>query len=203
MNRAGLFFDTETSGLPIWSQPSEDPGQPHIVQLAAILADLDTREELGAVNVIIKPEGWTISPEVTAIHGITMERAMDEGIPELEAVEMLLALWGKSSKRVGYNEPFDARIVRIALKRLCAERENLADLWKAAPAECMKIASTKPCNLPPTAKMVAARRFHPKAPTLSEAYLHFFGKPLEDAHSAMADTRGCMDIYFHLNPIQA
>lgn len=38
MNPA-LFFDTETTGLPLFEQPSEDPRQPHIVQLAACLVD--------------------------------------------------------------------------------------------------------------------------------------------------------------------
>lgn len=203
MNRAGLFFDTETSGLPIWSQPSEHPDQPHIVQLAGLLLDLDTRQELQTLDVIIKPDGWTIPDEVAAIHGITTERAMDEGIPEREAIEALLDMWGQSSLRIAHNESFDMRIVRIGLKRLFPERENLADLWKAAPAYCTATKSTKLCAIPPTAKMKAAGRFHHKTPTLSEAYKHFTGKELEGAHSAMADTRGCAEVYFHLNPIQA
>lgn len=32
-----LFYDTETSGMPLFDQPSSDPRQPHIVQLAAAL----------------------------------------------------------------------------------------------------------------------------------------------------------------------
>lgn len=203
MNRIGLFFDTETSGLPDWGQPSEAPHQPHIVQLGALLVDLHTGEELRSLDVIVKPDGWVIGDDTAAIHGITQERALAEGIPEKDAVEQLLDMWSNCSTRIGFNESFDMRIVRIALKRLFAERENLADLWKGAPAECMKIASTKPCNLPPTPKMVAARRFHPKAPTLAEAYFHFFKKPMEGAHSAMGDARGTMEIYFAMNPIRA
>ena len=34
-----LFYDTETTGLPLWSQPSEHPDQPRVVQLAALLCD--------------------------------------------------------------------------------------------------------------------------------------------------------------------
>lgn len=34
-----IVYDTETTGLPLFSQPSEDPRQPHIVQLAAIVVD--------------------------------------------------------------------------------------------------------------------------------------------------------------------
>jgi DNA polymerase-3 subunit epsilon len=203
VKQPGLFYDTETGGLPLWNQPSEHPDQPHIVGLAGLLVDLDTGILVRSMDVIIRPDGWVISDEVAQIHGITQERAMDEGIPESDAVEQFLDMWGSSSERIGFNEPFDARILRIALKRLFPDRENLADLWKAAPAQCMKIAATKPCNLKPTPKMIAARRFHPKAPTLGEAYQHFFGKPLEGAHTAMGDTTATKEIYFALNPIPA
>jgi len=35
--RLAVFFDSETTGLPLFNEPSEDPRQPHIVQLAACL----------------------------------------------------------------------------------------------------------------------------------------------------------------------
>lgn len=37
-----LFYDTETNGLPLWREPSNHPGQPHITQLAAELCDADS-----------------------------------------------------------------------------------------------------------------------------------------------------------------
>lgn len=43
---AALFYDNETNGLPLFKEPSNHPGQPHIVQLAAVLVDLDTGKEL-------------------------------------------------------------------------------------------------------------------------------------------------------------
>ncbi len=187
-----LVYDTETTGMPLFKEPSEHPGQPHIVQLAAVLVDLDSRKELASIDVIVKPDGWTISDEVAAIHGITQERAIDLGIPESMAVEMLLALWAQR-KRIAHNEQFDARIVRIACMR---HAPAFADGWKAGTSECTQQISTPILKLPPSEKMKAAKRFHHKSANLGEAYQFFTGKPLENAHSAMADTRACLEVYF-------
>lgn len=45
MNTA-LFYDCETQGIPLFKEPSEHPEQPHIVQVAACLVDVDTRKTL-------------------------------------------------------------------------------------------------------------------------------------------------------------
>lgn len=201
MNTA-LFYDTETQGLPFFSEPSEDPRQPHIVQLAAALVDLDTRETISSMDVIIRPEGWTIPDDVAAIHGITTEKASAVGVPEFLALEMFMRLW-EGHTRIGHNEPFDARIIRIAQHRFGAPETKL-DAWKQAPAECTARLSTPIVKCPPTDKMKAAGRFHFKTPTLAEAYQHFMGKPLENAHSAMADVLGCMAVYFAMkDPVDA
>jgi DNA polymerase-3 subunit epsilon len=114
--KLALFYDTETTGLPLFKEPSEHPDQPHIVQLAACLVDLDTSNTIASMDVIIKPDGWVIPDEVSAIHGITTAHALDVGIPEELAVDMLMALWNERT-RIGHNESFDARIVRIAQSR--------------------------------------------------------------------------------------
>ena len=191
MNLA-LFYDTETTGLPLFKEPSEDPRQPHIVQLAAILMDLDTRDELASMDVIVKPDGWTIPADVAAIHGISTDKAMDLGIPEKTAVEMFLELWAQRL-RIGHNEQFDARILRIACMRhapLCA------DTWKDGKSRCTQLISTPILKLPPTPKMRAAGRFHHKSANLGEAYEYFTGTPLQKAHSALADVRGCITVFF-------
>lgn len=188
-----LFFDTETTGLPDVKAPSESAHQPHIVQLAALLVDMDTRETIQSMDVIIRPDGWTIPDDVAAVHGITTEHAAEVGIPEHLAVSMFMELWvGRA--RVAHNESFDARIVRIALMRF--QSEDTADIWKSGPAECTARLATPICALPPTEKMKAAGRFHHKTPNLGEAYRHFTGKELENAHSAMADVMACRDVYF-------
>jgi DNA polymerase-3 subunit epsilon len=204
MNLA-LFYDTETTGLPLFKEPSEDPRQPHIVQLAAILMDLNTRTELASMDVMVKPEGWTIPSDVAAIHGITTELALEVGVPESLAIEMLEMMWRQADRRIGHNEQFDARIVRIGMVRHF--EASLADEWKAGSAECTQLISTPILKLPPTPKMRAAGRFHHKSANLGEAYEFFTGTKLENAHSALADVRGCIEVYFgaqkHRQPVAA
>lgn len=77
-----FFYDTETTGLPDFKAPSEAPQQPHIIQLAAILVNPETRKTISSMDVIIRPNGWTIPDDIAKIHGITTEHAMDVGIPE-------------------------------------------------------------------------------------------------------------------------
>jgi DNA polymerase-3 subunit epsilon len=190
----GLFYDTETTGLPDFKAPSEAPHQPHIVQLAACLVDLDTRELISGMDMIICPDGWTIPDDIAAIHGITTERAINEGVPEESALAVFMDLWSKSHTRIAHNEQFDARILRIALMRF--ENAAIADHWKAGKAECTARLATPICKIPPTPKMVAAGFNKFKTANLGEAYRHFTGKELENAHSAMADVQGCMEVYF-------
>ena len=195
MNLA-LFFDFETSGLPLFSEPSEHPDQPHIVQLGAQLVNMDTRVVVQSVDVIVRPDGWTIPDEVAQVHGITTEMAADLGVPEGLAVEMLLELWKPACPRlrIGHNEQFDARIMRIGLMRHVDV--EMADAWKAGVAECTQRLATPILKLPATAKMKAAGRNHHKSANLREAYEYFTGRPLSGAHNAMVDVDGCKTVYF-------
>lgn len=188
-----MVYDTETTGLPLFDQPSADPRQPHLVQAAAVLLDLDTMKAVSSINIIAKPDGWVIPDEVAKIHGITTEHANRVGVPEGFVVSAIWQLWQAADVRIGHNESFDARILRIGLKRF--EDEATADTWKAGKAECTCKLAKPIMNLPPSAKMVAAGRRHSKNPNLSEAYQFFTGKELKGAHSALVDVKACMDVY--------
>lgn len=200
MPRLMLAYDTETTGLPLFKEPSEHPDQPHIVQLGACLVDMDSREVLSTLDVMIKPDGWLIPDEVSAIHGITTEKAGDLGVPESLAVEMLIEM-ANGRLRIGHNEQFDARIVRIACMRHF--EPAVADEWKAGEAQCTQLLATPIMKLPPTDRMKAAGFTKFKSANLREAVLHFTGKPLENAHSALADVRGCMAVWFAIQDQQA
>lgn len=201
MNLA-LIYDTETTGLPDFKAPSEAAHQPHIVQLAACLVDLDTRKEISSMDVIIRPNGWTIPDEVAAIHGITTAHAEAVGIEEKTALDMFMALWaGPGRTRIAHNEQFDARILRIALKRFFDTPDEvlpISDTWKEGRAECTAKLATPICQIPPTEKMVKAGLNKFKTANLREAYRHFMGCDFENAHSAMADVRACMTVFFKI-----
>lgn len=207
-----LAFDTETTGLPDWNQPSEAPQQPHLVEIAALLYDGTT--EIDRFHAIIRPDGWSwdADDEAFKTHGITMERALEEGIPEAEAINHFLALHTQADMRVAHNESFDARILRIALKRYGdggggwpvltqEDRDAIADAFKAAPAYCTSNKAKPLMKLPPTEKMLANPRFRNsyKQPNLQEAHQHFLGRPFDGAHGALADAEACARVYFAMN----
>lgn len=179
----GLFFDTETTGLPVWNRPSGTDMQPHIVQLAAILVDLDTRKVLQSIDVIVKPDGWTIPEETVEVHGITNELANEVGIPESAVLGMFINLWNQCNLRIAHNTTFDNRIIRIALKRYMP---NLIsdEVWKDKDSYY--------CTLINFRKIKGGKKGH----TLIEAFEYFTGLELENAHNAMADAIACKEVYF-------
>lgn len=179
----GLFFDTETTGLPVWNRPSGTDMQPHIVQLAAVLVDLDTKKVLQSINVIVKPDGWTIPEETIEVHGITNELANEVGLSESVVLGMFINLYNKCSIRIAHNTTFDNRIIRIALKRYSPNL--IAD-------EDWKNKDDYFCTLVNFRKIKGGKSGH----TLGEAYKYFTSKDLEGAHNALVDVMACIEVYF-------
>lgn len=182
----GVFFDTETNGLPVWGTPSGGDDQPHLVQLAAVAVNLQTREIVNSIDLIVKPQGWEIPQECVDLNGITTEYATAMGLPEVQVLEIFLSMWN-SYKRFAYNTTFDNRIIRIGTKRYFNEQDQ--EIWKAGEYECQMIASRK--------------HLGGKNPKLAHAYKEICGKELINAHTAMADALACMEIYFALQDINA
>jgi DNA polymerase-3 subunit epsilon len=195
-----IFYDTESSGLVDFKRPSSDKYQPHIVQLAAELCVEETGAVLGAVDLLIRPEGWTIPPEITEVHGITTDHADKYGVPIKAALDSFLELWINADQRGGHNESFDMRMLRIAIMRCPywngegmqtdAGEVSFADYWKAAPAYCTQSNSTKIVNdaRPPGEKKKTAK--------LIEAYRHFFGRDFEHQHTARGDMLATKAVYY-------
>lgn len=196
-----LIYDTETTGLPNYRAPSDHPTQPHLVQLAMLLTS-DQGQEIGTINCIIRPDGWTIPDEVADIHGITTEIAMKSGIPEGVATSLYLGWLERSTRRVAHNEGFDHRIMRTALLRAGMDRLEIDNRHIGLVSDTMHISSPI-VNLPPTERMIAAGFTKPKAPKLAECIRYFFDEPLDGAHDALVDVRACARLFFHLKTLGA
>ena len=197
-----LIYDTETTGLPDWNKPSEDPSQPRITQLCAELIDDETEEVFAGLHTLIKPDGWMIPEDLEKLTGITTAKAQAVGMPITAALDAFLSMWERCELRVAHNESFDMRMVRIEIFR-DGGSEGFADKWKAGKAFCTQAQSQKIVNLPPTQKMINAGFNKPKPPSLTECYRHFFGEDLVGAHDALVDARACARVYQHLKSLGA
>lgn len=177
-----LFFDTETTGLAMFKESVSHPNQPHIVQLAALLTN-DKGKELAHMNVLIKPIGFYVPLEASAVHGITTEMCEADGIEAYCAIKLFLSLL-QVGKPVAHNLMFDQKVVRVALFRL-----GFTDI--RFDGHCTMNAMTGICRIP-------GSRGGYKWPKLMEAYKHCFGKEFEKAHDALADVRACAQVFFWL-----
>ncbi len=177
-----LFFDTETTGLADFRAPIDAPSQPRLVQLAAILTT-DDLQEISAVNLRVRPDGFVIPAQAAGVHGVTTEMATATGIRGGAALEVFIALAQPASVLVAFNFDYD----RIVMGNEFAKCGFAQSIFELRPGFCAMKPMTNVCRLP------GARGY--KWPKLQEAYQHCFGKPFEKAHDALADVRATIAVY--------
>ena len=188
-----LAYDTETSGLPDWHQPSDAAHQPHVIQIAMILQDMEGKEVDRFASIVRPGDGAVMEPEAFKAHGITLERAMDEGACPLEVTDRFIAWAEKAQLMVGHNESFDRRLMRISAAR------HRGFKWEpSCPSFCTMWKSKFIINLPPTQRMIETGMPGPKQPKLEEAVQFFFGEALEGAHDALVDVEASLRVMWHL-----
>lgn len=199
-----VVYDTETSGLPLWNKPSEDPEQPKILQLCAIFTDA-ANKKLGSLDAVLRWNGVKIEADAAAANGLTHEIIDKYGLDPDAIMDAFFAMHDKATMRIGHNESFDARMVRIFMKQSGRFSESDIESFKAARSFDTAQALRPIMKLPPTEKMKATARFANsfKTPNLSEAYEFCTGHKLEGAHGAMKDTAACRTVFFHLPQLLA
>ncbi len=179
----GLIYDTETTGKWNFTAPSDDPSQPHLVQLCAILEDVEANEIVSELNVIIRPDGIVIPLEATKVHRITQERAESAGVRLSNACHIFRDMVERASFLVAHNMDFDIRIIQKAF----LDSDTPPPPWSTIPLRCTMKTATPITRIPGT------RGF--KWPTLTECMQHFYGTRVEGAHNAKTDTMACRDIH--------
>lgn len=196
-----LFFDVETTGMIDWKAPMLSPRQPRVVQLAAILDDVDGRM-VTTLDAIVDPmtSDWSehvldalINSDVSRIHGISYDRARREGRPLIdimgEFVKILTDLIDTDelpSTLIAHNMAFDSRMMMAEL----SHADFPPSLLNALRPFCTMEALTPIMAMP-------GRYGKFKWPKLLEAHIHCFGTGIQNAHTALADTMACRAIYYH------
>lgn len=181
-----LFFDTETTGLPMnYHAPLEDLGNwPRLVQLAWLVYD-KKGEKTAQGDFIIKPEGFIIPEQASGVHGITTERALAEGIDLKETLLNFADAIRENQIIIAHNMSFDEKIIGAEFLR----KRILHDLFNTIRV-CTKEEATDYCQIP--------GNYGYKWPRLDELHTKLFGKNFEDAHNALADVEACARCFFEL-----
>jgi len=160
LKRPLAFFDLETTGINV--------ARDRIVEISVVKLQPDASEEWFTKR--LNP-GIPISPQATAVHGITDDDVKD--CPSFREIGRSLAKFLEGCDLAGYNA------IRFDIPLLAEEflREGIDfDVRKRKYVDVQVI-------------------FHKKEQrTLSAAYAFYCNKELSDAHSAKADTQATYEI---------
>lgn len=181
-----LFFDTETTGKPKdYKRPMSDVSNwPRLVQVGYIL--MMDGMVLCEDEFIVKPDGFTIPAEASAVHGITTERAMTDGIWGEYVTDHMLARIMEADTIIGHNIDFDLNVLGAELIR----RGRTNPFIGKTIIDTMK-ASTEFCAIPGP--------YGFKWPKLTELWAKLFpDTPYPQTHTALDDIRHTATCYFKL-----
>ena len=184
-----LFFDTETTGLPKnWKAPVTDVNNwPRLVQLAYLLYDNEGNQISGGDH-IIRPEGFIIPLEASRIHGISTEKANQEGEVLLEVLQVFHELISKAECLVAHNMSFDEKIVGAEFLR-----NKMQNSIQAKKKICTMHSTTDFCRI--------SGPYGYKWPKLSELHYKLFKKGFDEAHNAAVDINATAKCFWELKKI--
>jgi DNA polymerase-3 subunit epsilon len=184
-----LFFDTETTGLPRnWKAPVTDLNNwPRLIQLAYLYYDKNGNKISGG-DYIIKPEGFTIPLDASRIHGITTQKAINEGKSLSSVLQIFKSLVDQADILVAHNISFDEKIVGAEFLR--------AGMTNPLPPK------RKICTMETTTNFCAIDGpYGYKWPKLSELHYKLFKTVFEESHNAAADINATVKCFWELKRI--
>ncbi len=185
-----LIFDTETTGLPKnWkAEVTDTDNWPRVIQFAWSIHD-DSGKELEHQDLLIKPEGFFIPEETTKIHGITQEKADNEGMPLKDALNIFKKAIANVDVLVAHNISFDEMVVGCEFYRA-----NMPDPIPKKEKICTKEASVDFCKIP-------GRGGRYRLASLNDLYRILFSKTFDNQHNASSDVKACAMCFFELKRI--
>lgn len=173
-----LFFDTETT--------ARSPFEARPVQIAWMVFD-QKGNVLSEHDHIIKPFGFTIPIETTAIHGITTKMAQKQGEDFETVMDLFVKDWNEAALTVAHNYNYDFTVLNCEI-----ERQGYGDgLNGDAPMRCTMQRTTNLCRIPGYYGKY-------KWPRLEELHQYLFNCDFEGAHNALFDVKATAKCFFEL-----
>lgn len=197
-----LFYDTETSGLPLNPTVTHTvvDNWPRLVQIAWILCD-DNRKIHEMKKFIIKPEGWVIPKTAEDVHGISTEKAIAEGLPISDVLKAFMIDLHKADYVVGHNIRFDRKVVAAELYRNFYGYHYDEVLYGKNYRDTMHCAREF-CKVPYSVDKNGKTKKGYKFPTLNEMYsVLYAGETIDDMHSAMGDIKATIKCFWRLHDL--
>ncbi len=188
-NKFYLFIDIETNGLPQcksfgnYYDPSnlEYYDTSRIIEIAYIITD-DKGNIVKEVCHLIKPQNFKINN--SHIHGITFEKAKNEGVNLEDVINELKGNLFNINKIISHNINFDINVLLSECYRLNSEEV------------INKVNSiTKDCTMKYGQEYMNVKKY----PKLIELYKFLFNEEIIQDHRALADTILCKDCFFKMH----
>ena len=187
-----LFFDTETTGFPKDNLPLDDPAQPHIIQIAAILDDGDGNIK-ASINMIINADCGPVPEKAYNVHKISEAIYKEFGVSCLVALAPLNSLVQRADIIVAHNISFDLKMLKIAYARM-GKLERFTSEIQSKPQFCTMLATTDIVKIPSP-----RGRGGYKWPKLDEAYRVLVNsRGFTGAHDALEDVKACREVFYSL-----
>lgn len=179
---SAIVIDVENSGLFDFKRSADAEGQPRMAQLAIILIDDDCNIE-GEHNFFIRPDGWSMSAEATAAHGLTDQFLHEHGVDVRVALAAYSSLIMLGRTVIAFNSQFDCKQLRGELRRA-----GMPDLFEQTKNVC--------CMR--KANGVILKEGGKKGwPSLARCR-EVLGLSSEGAHGAVKDALDTLAVYKHL-----
>lgn len=183
-----IIVDTETTGITHLSFANKLNYKkwPRMVQIAWALLNNDQITD--RQSHIIYPNGYTIPPNSTQIHGISQAKAIAEGTSIKNTLELLNADFAKSNTIIAHNLNFDLGIIESE-----AIRQQIQ----------INIPEKRICTLYLARKYLTNKKYLSQngSPKLGQFYETLFGFSYGKQHQADNDVVACYHIYKRLKQL--
>jgi DNA polymerase-3 subunit alpha len=190
-----IVLDTETTGLPKMygfnkfknAREIENYDSSRVIQIAIGCYNSEGKEE-EFYDILINPDN-KFEIKNSHFHGITQEKASNEGILFSDSLTLLNSILEKSDVIIGHNIQFDIHV-------LASELYRIGEIKLASTLLKKKNYCT--CYNGKNITKIKTKYNKYKLPTLEELYTYLYKEPMINYHNAKYDVIHTAKCYFKM-----